>query len=74
MIAGYREVQKPLRSFSKASRGVLERLVAATFPHFTTFLPLIGGPLVAVVNFILPSVIYAKLVRLEPLPSSPESM
>ncbi|XP_030849627.1 lysine histidine transporter 1-like [Strongylocentrotus purpuratus] len=48
--------------------------VAMTFPHFTIFLPLIGGPLVAVVNFILPIVIYAKLVRMEPPASPPESI
>ncbi|XP_041452777.1 amino acid transporter AVT1F-like isoform X2 [Lytechinus variegatus] len=49
-------------------------VIATTFPHFTTFLPLVGGPLVAVVNFILPIVIYAKLVSLEPPAVAPESI
>ncbi|XP_071487789.1 uncharacterized protein [Diadema antillarum] len=48
--------------------------IASTFPHFTTFLPLVGGPLVAVVNFILPSVIYSKLVRMEPMTVPPDSI
>ena len=39
VIKGYREVQKPLRAFSPASRAVLDRLIAATFPADAPLLP-----------------------------------
>ena len=39
VISGYREVQKPLRAFSPASRAVLDRLIAATFPPDAPLLP-----------------------------------
>ena len=39
VIAGYRELQKPLRGFSPASRAVLERLSASAFDGASKVLP-----------------------------------
>jgi hypothetical protein len=39
VITNYREVQKPVRSFSKTSRAALERLIGHAFPEGTPLLP-----------------------------------
>jgi len=40
VIVGYRELQKPIRSFSSASQAILERVSSAVFAEETNLLPL----------------------------------